>query len=33
MNWKEGFTVDRHKYKKHDLFKQEMRETARGVLM
>ncbi|WVZ89212.1 hypothetical protein U9M48_035641 [Paspalum notatum var. saurae] len=33
MNWKEGFTADRHKYKKHDRFKQGMRETAKGVFM
>ena len=33
MNWKEGFTADRHKYKKHDRFKQEMRETAKEVFM
>ena len=33
MNWKEGFTADRHRYKKHDRFKQEMRETAKEVFM
>ena len=33
MNWNEGFTTDRHKYKKHDRFKQEMKETAKEVFM
>ncbi|KAJ1276978.1 hypothetical protein BS78_05G258600, partial [Paspalum vaginatum] len=33
VNWKEGFTEDRHKYKKHDRYKQKMRETAREFFM
>ncbi|KAJ1257082.1 hypothetical protein BS78_K222000 [Paspalum vaginatum] len=31
LNWKEGFAEDRYKYKKHDRFKQEMREIAEQV--
>ncbi|KAJ1255945.1 hypothetical protein BS78_K131700, partial [Paspalum vaginatum] len=31
LNWKEGFAEDRYKYKKHDRYKQEMRETAEQV--
>ncbi|KAJ1268441.1 hypothetical protein BS78_07G135500 [Paspalum vaginatum] len=31
LNWKEGFTEDRYKYKKHDHNKKEMRETAEQV--
>ncbi|KAJ1257151.1 hypothetical protein BS78_K194400 [Paspalum vaginatum] len=32
-NWKQGFSEDIHKYKKHDRYKQEMRETAKEVFM
>ncbi|KAJ1256407.1 hypothetical protein BS78_K035500 [Paspalum vaginatum] len=31
LNWKEGFTEDRAKYKKHGRYKQEMRQTAEEV--
>ncbi|KAJ1262223.1 hypothetical protein BS78_09G090500 [Paspalum vaginatum] len=31
LNWKEGFAEDRYKYKKHDLYKQEMRENVEQV--
>ncbi|WVZ86015.1 hypothetical protein U9M48_032862 [Paspalum notatum var. saurae] len=33
MNWKERFTADRHKYKKHDRFKQEMKKNVKEVFM
>ncbi|WVZ53150.1 hypothetical protein U9M48_004132 [Paspalum notatum var. saurae] len=33
MNRRDGFTADRHKYKKHDRFKQQMNETAKEVFM